>query len=97
LKAIVACATFRSMIVMQRRTYHDGTTWLRWLEATDEVPRGDRALPRSNATDNCAACHSESPDWIDAPNAALLPKVDLIYECAVCGRTTFQGRLGTER
>ena len=84
------------MIVMQRRTYHDGTTWLRWLEATEESPRSNGSIPHLTATDNCAACNPEDPHWTDVPTAALLPKIDLIYDCAACGRTTFQGRLGTD-
>ena len=85
------------MIVMQRRTYHDGTTWLRWLEATDESPHSELSNPRLTATENCAGCHPEDPHWSDAPTAADLPKVDLIYDCTACGRTTFQGRLANDR
>jgi hypothetical protein len=81
------------MIVMQVRTYGDGTTWLRWLEPIEESPLPSGSTTRVTASENCAACHPRDPEWADAPTAAQLPKVDLIYDCEACGRTTFQGRL----
>jgi len=81
------------VIVMQVRTYRDGTTWLRWLEPIEESPRPSDWITRATASENCAACRPGDAKWVDAPNTADLPKVDLIYDCTACGRTTFQGRL----
>jgi hypothetical protein len=85
------------VILSQMRTYPDGTVWLRWLGPVEETPEARTSVPRMTATTNCAACDVDDPHWSHAPVTVPLPRIDLIYECATCGRTTYQGRLGDER
>jgi hypothetical protein len=78
---------------MQVRTYRDGTRWLRWLAPPSPEQPTARMLRSSAAGTNCALCDADAPAWTEAPRDATLPKVDLVFECARCGRTTLQGRL----
>jgi hypothetical protein len=84
---------FHPVIVMQTRTFRDGTVWLRWLEETDHARPVAHDVPRSSAPRNCAFCCADELHWSRVRDAIDLPKVDLIYECEACGRTTYQGRL----
>jgi hypothetical protein len=81
---------------MQMRTYRDGTRWLRWLAPLfREQPTP--AIARQATDANCAACDTDDPAWSDAPGDSAVPKVDLVFECGRCGRTTLQGRLAAAR
>lgn len=81
---------------MQVRTYRDGTRWLRWL-APPSPEKPTSTMLQTSATGatgtNCALCDADASAWTNAPRAVTLPKVDLVFECARCGRTTLQGRL----
>lgn len=86
------------MLIKQRRTYRDGTTWLRWVEtASDRDPATLERAARLPAGWNCASCRPEDQDWEGATAETPVPKVDLIYECTACGGVTYQGRLATAR
>ena len=84
-------------MLRQTRTYRDGTTWLRWVDGIDREMEAGRRTPRMAAGWNCAACSPNDPSWAEAPGNTPLPRIDLIYDCGTCGRTTYQGRLAAAR
>lgn len=83
------------MLIKQKRTYRDGTTWLRWVE-TPTRERDGKTLERAArlpAGWNCATCRPNDREWSEASSEIPIPRVDLIYECMACGCSTYQGRL----
>jgi hypothetical protein len=84
-------------MLRQMRTYRDGTTWVRWVDGIDPGSEIQRRISRLPAGWNCAACSSNDPSWAEAPENTPLPRIDLIYDCNACGRTTYQGRVAAVR